>query len=105
MTPGTQMLALDLTSSVDLAEVLVDGQPVELEPGAAKRLRIRWYGDPDGLAISFRADAPGVIEARYAAVIEGWPAGAPPLPPRPTDVMAFDISDSTVVQGALQLAW
>src|SRR5690606_19510913 len=103
--PGTRMLALDLTSDVDLSDVLVDGQPVEIEAGAARRLRIRWYGDPDGLAITFRAEGPGTVEVRYAAVIEGWPATAPSLPPRPADVMPFDISDSTVVTGAQRLTW
>jgi len=41
----------------------------------------------------------------YAAILERWPQGPPPLPKRPADVMPFDLSDSTVLVGARQFAW
>jgi hypothetical protein len=42
---------------------------------------------------------------RYVATVEGWPAEAAPLPPRPADVMPWDNSDSTFVAGTRAFAW
>ncbi len=63
--------------------------------------RLRWQGDPGPIRLVIPAGGPA--EVRYAIVSEGWPAGSPPLPPRPKTMMAFDNSDSTVVTGAISL--
>lgn len=64
--------------------------------------RLRWQADPGPVRLVVRPGA-GPVAVRYAVVSEGWPAGARPLPPRPSDVMPFDVSDSTVVTGGATL--
>lgn len=72
---------------------------------AGSAATLRWAATPQGLTMTFRADGPGAVEVRHAAVRESWPADAKPLPARPRNVMPFDISDSTIVTGSAKLAW
>lgn len=104
--PGARVLALDLKTTAALSQVSLNGRPVKAMAKAGRWTRIRWQAaGPEGLTLSFRATAPGSLEARYASVTETWPAEARPLPPRPTDVMAFDISDSTIVAASQRFTW
>ena len=41
----------------------------------------------------------------YSATVEHWPAGVAPLPPRPATLMAFDVSDSTFLEGTRRFSW
>jgi hypothetical protein len=100
--PAAEALVLDVASDAPLHGVALNGRPV---PGLARGGRIVWHGASHGLALAFHAAQPGALRVRYAAVVPGWPADARPLPPRPSDVMAFDRSDSTVVSGAERLTW
>ncbi len=87
--------------------------PVTLESlgGVAARTRlaprawttVRWTGGPADLVL--RPSARGSLEVRAVGVLPGWPATAAALPPRPADVMAWDISDSTVVTRTRGFAW
>ena len=83
----------------------VSGSPaaVTLKPGAWTRLH--WEGDPQGPVLLIHPVGPGTLEVRYAATTERWPAGAPPLPPRPADQIGFGGSDATVVTGTRRFTW
>jgi hypothetical protein len=39
------------------------------------------------------------------AGVDGWPAGATPLPPRPSDLAPWGNSDSTLVTGSRAFTW
>lgn len=103
--PGARLLSLRIRSTVPLSDVRLNGRPVEILGEAGQWATLRWAATPQGLSLSFRADGPGALEMRHAVVRESWPADAKPLPARPKNVMAFDISDSTVVTGSAKLAW
>jgi len=106
--PG-RLVMIDVQSG-QVASVIVNGRTVELKPSATPGratppgrvwTRLRWQADPGPVRLVLPASGP--VEVRYAIVSEGWPAGSPPLPPRPKTMMPFDVSDSTVVTGAATL--
>ena len=107
---GGRLLMIDMQSGL-VDSVTVNGRSVQLEapatPVSGATLpnkvwtRLRWQGDPGPIRVVITARGPA--EVRYAVVSEGWPAGSPPLPPRPKTMMPFDTSDSTVVIGAISL--
>lgn len=103
--PGARILNLELKSPQPLKGAAINGRPVQILDTADQWARIRWVAAPEGLTVTFRAAGPGALEARYAAITERWPAGAKPLPPRPPETMAFDVSDSTVTAGARRFTW
>lgn len=102
---GARILNLDLKPTAALSQAAINGQSIEALQTAGQWTRIRWVAAPGGLTLTFRAAGPGALEARYAAITEQWPAEAKPLPPRPPEAMAFDVSDSTVVAGARRFTW
>lgn len=102
---AARILSVRLTTDTPLADVRLNGRPVQILDKAGAAATVRWQGDPEGFVLAFRPSGPGSLEARHAVVFERWPAGATPLPPRPRDVKAFDISDSTVVTGAAKFGW
>ena len=67
--------------------------------------RLRWAGAAQGLELVLRPAGPGKLTAKYEVTIERWPAGLPPLPKRPADLMAWGESDSTYVTGERGFAW
>lgn len=103
--PGARILMLQVKSSAPLSDVRLNGAPAGILGVAGQWTTLRWVAAPQGLTLSFRAAAPGSLEVRHAVVTERWPADAKPPPPRPRDVMAFDISDSTIVTGTAKLAF
>lgn len=102
---GARVLALDVRTTVPVSGVTLNGLPVAILDHPGRWARIRWQGDNPEVSLAFKPSGPGALEVRHAAVTEGWPAAAKPLPPRPGDVMAFDLSDSTVVSGSARLTW
>jgi len=103
--PGARILALNLRSSVAAAEASLNGLPAAILARPGEWTRLRWESASPRMVVVFRPAGPGAVEASYGAVTESWPADAKPLPARPADVMAFDISDSTVAAGARTLSW
>ncbi|MGZ5948091.1 MAG: hypothetical protein ACXWKV_16095, partial [Caulobacteraceae bacterium] len=103
--PGARVI--DLKLRADTAATLVGAGGVAIhvpmKPGADTF--VRWSSTKDGYDLTVRPGGPGKLMVEYSATIEGWPAGAPPLPPRPKDVMAFDLSDATVLEGKQSFSW
>lgn len=107
LTPpaGVRNLSLTINPRNRLTNVAINGRPLRMATGSTGSFRVHWTGSDAPLSLTFRADGPGALQADYAAVIDHWPAGAKPLPPRPADLMAFGASDSTIIGGARRFTW
>jgi len=103
--PGARVLILDLKADVPMVAATVNGRPVKLLATAGVWTHLRWTATPGGVEIALTPRQAGALEIRHASIDERWPEGASPLPARPADVMAFDLSDSTVVIGASRFSW
>jgi hypothetical protein len=107
VVPPLGARVVDLTLKSDTAVTLVGAETaalrVPIEPG--RQLLVRWSNAGNGFDLALRPAGPGKLTVGYSATVEQWPRQAKPLPPRPKDVMAFDLSDSTVIQGARSFSW
>jgi len=103
--PGARLIALKLKPDTTATVTSVAGVPIRLvmKPGADTRLN--WSAAQPGFDIVIRPGGPGKLAVGYSVTEERWPATAKPLPPRPADVMPFDVSDSTLLVGARSFSW
>ncbi len=103
--PGARVIDLKFRPNTAATLVSAGGVAIRfpLKPGADSLLR--WSAPQKGFDLVIRPGGPGKLTVGYSATIEQWPAAAPPLPPRPKDVMAFDESDATVVEGSRTFSW
>jgi len=104
-TPGARELRLRLSPNTAVTIEEIAGVPAKLALKAGGEVRMGWEAAPQGVDLMIRASGPGAIDVGYAATLERWPAGVPPLPKRPAAVMAFDTSDSTFVVGTRRFSW
>lgn len=102
---GARTLILDVRSDVAVEGARLQDRPAGMLGTPDRWSRVRWVSAPDGLTLSFRPAGSGKLEIRHAAITDGWPAAAPPLPPRPTTAMPFELSDSAVALGAATITW
>lgn len=103
---GVRDLRLTLTPTVAASEATIQGRPAEgLLAKSGKAMRLRWYAAGDSLRIAFKPTGPGSVTIGWAAVRDGWPAAARPLPRRPANVMATGSSDTSVTTGETTLRW
>lgn len=103
--PGARILALNLRSATPVTAATLNGQPAPILAKPGQWTRLRWEGAAPKMVVTFRPAGPGAVDTTYGAVAEAWPADAKPLPARPAEVMAYDISDATVAAGARTLSW
>lgn len=103
--PGAREVVLGLTPDIPVTMLSVQGAPVNLALAAGQLSRLRWAAATQGFDVLLKAAGPGTMVVRYNAKQESWPAGVPPLPPRPADVMGFADTGSTYVTGSRRLAW
>jgi hypothetical protein len=83
-----------------VSDIQVQGRA--MEPAAeGEPVRIRWSAPGSELRVSL--SAPTGATLRWAALTDGWPDGAPPLPRRPADLAPWGASDSLVVVGEAAL--
>jgi hypothetical protein len=103
--PGARVLDLKLSSNTVFSVAGVDGvlANVPVKPGG--ELLLRWSAAQNGLDLALKPIGPGKLTVGYSATVEHWPDQAKPLPPRPKDVMPFDLSDSTVIEGSQSFSW
>ena len=103
--PDARELRMQLRGTIVANEVQLEGHAVSLfdQPGEWNRLRLFPNGEP--IRLSWRADAAGSLEIVHAAISDGWPADATPLPERPRDVMPWGLSDTHIVTGTIKLDW
>lgn len=91
-------LSVDPTNGDALRAVSVQGRAWSKPPQPGEPLRVRWQAaGADGVTVAFEAHGP--VTLRWAALRDGWPADATPLPPRGDRLMPVGSSDSTVLVG------
>ena len=102
---GARELRLQLRGSVGGSDVQLDGIAVSMfaEPDQWNRLRLFPNGEP--IRLSWQTGRSGSIEIQHAAISDGWPADAEPLPERPREVMPWGMSDTHIVTGTSKLDW
>jgi hypothetical protein len=103
--PGARVVDLKLKPDTAATLVGVGGIAVHtpMRPGADTLMR--FTAAQPGFDLAIRPGGPGKLAVGYSATLEQWPAGVPPLPPRPKEIMAFALSDSTVVEGTRVFSW
>lgn len=103
--PGARELRLQLLSNVAISDVQLEGKAVSLfaEPDQGNRLRLFPNGEP--IRLSWQAGRSGSLEIQHAAISDGWPANAAPLPERPREVMPWGLSNTHIVTGTSNLDW
>lgn len=102
---GARTLTLDIRPTGKLTDATINGRPVKLLTQPGQWNRIYWQGAAEGVSVGFRAKGPGVIDTRYTATTEAWPADAKPLPRMPPKVSGNSISGSTIVTGEQRFTW
>jgi hypothetical protein len=103
--PGARELRLRLSPNTAATIEEMNGVPAKLALKPGGETLVSWIAAPQGVDIVIRAGAQGALDVGYAATLERWPAGVTPLPKRPADLMAFDVSDSTFVVGTRRFSW
>lgn len=94
---GVRELRLTLESAEALMGLSLEDTTIQ--PGAAgEATRIRW-ADPSGGLVLVLDEPTAPVTLRWAALIDGWPDGAPPLARRPADLAPWGASDSLAVVG------
>jgi hypothetical protein len=104
-SPQTRELRLMLRTTAPVADASVNGLPAPVFDRPGRWSRLVWAAPASGLTVAFRPQGSGELEVRYAALADGWPKGAKPLPPRPATLMPWYDSDSTAVVSALRRPW
>jgi hypothetical protein len=103
--PGARVVDLKLRADTAATLTAIGGVPVRMSMKPGGDTLLSWAAAQPGFDVVIRPGGPGRLTADYSAWLEQWPAGAQPLPPRPKDVMAFDKSDSTIVEGIRRFSW
>jgi hypothetical protein len=103
--PGARVVDLKLRPDTAATLVAAGGAPLHapLIPGFDNVLR--WSAAQPSFDLTIQPGGPGKLTVGYSATLEQWPAGVTPLPPRPKTLMAFDMSDSTVIEGTRSFVW
>ncbi len=94
-----RQLRLDLRTAQHPRTARINGLDVQLSSRPGAWTRVVWNA-PAHEGLTLTLEGAGAIETRWAAVSDGWPADAAPLPPRPANAMPWQNSDSTAVIGA-----
>lgn len=107
---GARELKLLLQPTKALHDLTLNGRPLDtLRKSAAyglDRLGVVYSAPPaDGITVGFRAPAHGQLKGQVLEVRDGWPEGVKPPPPRPAALLAWGLSDTTVVQSDLAYSW
>lgn len=103
--PGVRVLDLKLSADTAATITALGGAALHVPMKPGGETLMRWSAVQPGFDLVIRPGGPGKLKVEYAATLEQWPAGVTPLPPRPADVMPFDLSDSTVFDGVRRFAW
>ncbi|HET6969884.1 MAG TPA: hypothetical protein VFH92_02055, partial [Phenylobacterium sp.] len=103
--PGARVLNLRLRANTLARITSVAGVATDQALPPGKWVQVRWMAAKGPLALGLQPGGPGRLDVRYAAAFDEWPKDAVALPPRPSDVMPWDDSDSTFVVGTRAYAW
>lgn len=93
-------LRLVVTSDQALSDIALLGRPVT-PPATGSPLSVRWADPSAGFDLVLTAPAGSVLH--WAAIHDGWPDDARPLPRRDAEYAPFGYSDSLVLTGEVPL--
>jgi hypothetical protein len=100
--PGVRKILLEVRSAGQISGARVNGLASSDWAGAGHWDHLIWDAPKDGLSVSFQAPK-GAVDVSWLELIDGWPAGAPPLPPRPPKAMPWMDTDSLMLVGSSRL--
>jgi Peptidase family M28 len=103
--PGVRVLDLRLTADTAATITAIGEAALQMPMKPGGDTLVRWSSAQPGFDLVIRPGGPGKLKVEYAATLEQWPSSVAPLPPRPANVMPFDLSDSTVFEGVRHFAW
>jgi hypothetical protein len=92
--------------SVALTDTLVDEKRAALAPARGQWSEIDYYAPGQGeLALSFTARERGSMDVWVLELRDGWPHAATAMPARPTDVIPWRNSDTTLIADRFSVQW
>jgi len=103
--PGVRVIQLRLVANTAATLVGAGGAPVHLPMTPGGDTLIQWAAAQQGFDLIIQPGGPGKLTLQYDATLERWPDGVPPLPKRPANLMGFDMSDSTLMEGTRTWTW
>jgi hypothetical protein len=102
---GTSTLTFQVTSNTPATIVSMGGVPARVAMTPGQPILGRWAAPSQGVDLAIQPAGPGRLDVQMEANLDGWPSGVAPLPKRPADLMAFDVSDTAVVRKSAHLTW
>jgi hypothetical protein len=92
--------------SVALTDTAVDEKPAALSPARGQWSEIDYYAPgQDEIALSFTARERGSMDVWVLEVRDGWPSTMTAMPARPTAVVPWRNSDTTLIADRLSMSW
>ena len=107
MTPGgmPRDIYLEMSSSGPVTGMTINGLQAVTTLAPNVWTIFRWHAPKQPMTIFFTSPDGATFKIRYAEVVDGWPADAPPLQKLPDDAMAWDNAGSTVLVGTTRYRW
>lgn len=105
--PGAEYVTLRIKAEGALAGARLNGRPLPLAAKPGEWSSLTYHApDPNGVTLSFsRLNGAGRVEAAALEVREGWPRAAVSPGAKPQGLMAFGLSDKTLVLTRASLDW
>jgi hypothetical protein len=103
--PGVRVVQLRLVANTAATLVGAGGVPVQMPMKPGGDTLIQWVAAQQGFDLVIQPGGPGKLTLDYDATLEHWPDKVPPLPKRPANLMPFDLSDSTHMEGTRVWSW
>lgn len=104
--PGAELVSIRLRPTGELSAPRLNGRPITLKTEAGEWSNLTYHApDPNGVTLSFTTSGGGKVEVAALEFHEGWPQMAKPPPAKPSDLMAFGMSDKTAVLVRGSLGW
>ncbi|MFT4254213.1 MAG: M20/M25/M40 family metallo-hydrolase [Caulobacter sp.] len=105
--PGAEYVTVRIRPDGMLAGARLNGRPVPLTTKAGEWTSLTYHApDPSGVTLSFsRLNGTGRVEAAALEVREGWPRATPSPGAKPDGLMAWGLSDKTLVLTRAAVSW
>jgi len=105
--PGAEYVTVRIRPDGMLAGARLNGRPVPLTTKAGEWTSLTYHApDPSGVTLSFsRLNGSGRVEAAALEVREGWPRATPSPGAKPEGLMAWGLSDKTLVLTRAAVRW
>jgi hypothetical protein len=107
LTPGggARELVLEFEPTTPVSAVTVDGRMAAASVPAGRHIILDWRAPGGPVSMAFHAPDHSELAARYAQIVDGWPADAPRPPAPSPSVMPWGDAGSTVLLGSAHYGW